>query len=160
MLPPLFVNAAASKRILGLPQARRISLTQTGEEAVTVGYTDKGEPKLATLTLADYIQEFDRMRQEGSRECLAVRLRSSRYGEQFQVTGSKGDAYVVEVSDRAVACQCEDWHQHERICKHGYAALSLIGVSSLAAYRVARQPKPFVPEYRQPRRTINGIGLD
>lgn len=52
---------------------------------------------------------------------------------------AKGSAYVVEVSDQAVACTCDDYKNQVKFlgkgcCKHGYAVLGQLGFDSLGEY--------------------------
>lgn len=134
----LFCNAAAAKRILGLPASRKITIAATNEGA-TVTYADRKGEHTATITRCQFEYEFERVRREGAWECIARPVASTRYGDKYEVTGAKGDLYFVEVNSEAIACSCEDWHQHETICKHGYAVLSLYSIANLDVYFAARK---------------------
>ena len=59
---------------------------------------------------------------------------------EFQAMSSQiDDVYDITVNNKGVRCSCKDWeHQYENfgkgVCKHGYAALNLLGFGSLAEY--------------------------
>lgn len=130
----LFVNAAAAKRILDIPASKKIEIAATNDGA-TVTYTDKQGTHTRDISRAEFEYEFERVRREGAKECIARLVGRDRYGDRFEVTGATGDLYFVEVNSEAIACSCEDWHQHQSVCKHGYAVLSFFSLSTnLDAY--------------------------
>lgn len=157
---PTQVNASAAKRILGLPQSRKIEISVEAT-AIRISYRDRQSAKTATLTPDQFAAEFERSRRESAKECIATPHKRGPWGELFKVVGSAGEVYYVEASDRALACTCEDWHQHESICKHGYAVLALVGCTSLEAYQQARAiafPRP-VHSTNRPAQ-IKGISVE
>lgn len=155
---PLHINASAAKRILGLPQSRKISFIHIGQAAIVV--QDLKTLQEHTITRAMFEQEFIRYRQEGAKECIATPHKRGPWGEMFAVVGTRGETYYVEASDRALSCTCEDWHQHEEICKHGYAVLNLVGASTLETYLQARKKVTFIPEYRRRPESIRGVSIE
>jgi hypothetical protein len=133
------INAAAAKRILGFPQSRKIEFVTVSQTEIVIRYKDQ----TYTLTPDQFADDFINVRKEGAKECLATPHKRDTWGEQFRVVGAKGDTYQVEASDRAIACTCEDWATHEQICKHGYAVLNLLGLTTLDEYRTARSMVAF-----------------
>jgi len=136
-LTSLHVNASAIKRILNLPQSRAIEIRYVGSDLVVVWEKSIGQEVI--ITRMQFEREFERFRRQGAKECVAQPLKSTPYGESFEVVGKNGDLYQVEISERGIACTCEDWHQHRSTCKHGYAVLDLLGLTSLTQYQQARQ---------------------
>jgi hypothetical protein len=159
-LNPAHVNAAAAKRILGLPQSRRIEFAYIGTDIVVIKDLKTGEERFITRTA--FATEFTRYRQEGAKECIATPHKRGPWGEMFAVAGQRGDVYYVEASasESTLSCTCEDWAKHTAICKHGWAVLNLIGASSLETYFEARKKVTFIPEYRQRAQTIRGVSIE
>lgn len=157
-LNPAHINASAAKRILGLPQSRKIEFAYIGSECIVIKDVKSGAEY--SVTRAQFAAEFSRYRQEGAKECIATPHKRGGWGEMYAVVGTRGDVYYVEASDRALSCTCEDWHQHESICKHGHAVLNLLGLSSFEQYQQARAKVTFIPEYRRRAATVNGVSIE
>jgi SWIM zinc finger len=154
----LFVNASAAKRILGLPASRKIEFRYVGDRTVIVWEKTLGE---VSLDREEFEQHFVEFRRQGAKECIATPHRKTQDAEIFQVTGTNGTPYYVECNSEAIACTCEDWQVHESICKHGWAVLSLLGLSDFEGYVQARSKiVPFVPEYHRPAEMLRGISID
>ncbi len=151
----LYINAAAAKRILGLPASRKIEFLDVRNDRLTVQWKDREGLHQVVLVNAQFEAEFQRVRREGAKECLARPLDRSKFGERYEVTGTQGDLYFVETSDRAIACTCQDWFQHETICKHGYAVLSLLGLATFEQLQVARRKVVYadIPRRESKRQT-------
>ena len=157
---PAKVNAAAAKRILGLPQSRKIEI-QVSDQSVAITHRDRTGTHTAHLTLSDFDREFTRYRQEGAKECIATPHKRGTWGEMYAVAGSNGEIYYVEAGDTHLACTCEDWHQHEETCKHGWAVLQLVGASSFEHYLAARKMVNFSTPKVKPRcLVVNGISIE
>ena len=55
----------------------------------------------------------------------------------------KGSSYPVEMCSYGPKCECEDYRNQKKffgkgVCKHGYAALGVLGYGSLGSYLEAR----------------------
>lgn len=156
------INAAAAKRILGVSQSRRIEFISVSQTAIVIRCQDE----TYTLTPEQFAEDFIAVRRAGARECIAQPHKRGPWGETFHVVGSKGDTYYVEGSDRALACTCEDFANHQMTCKHGYAVLNLLGLTTLDEYRVARaqvaypQPAAYAQRRISGRLCVGHVGIE
>jgi hypothetical protein len=78
---------------------------------------------------------FVAFRKAGAKQVVITRLGQTN---TFRAVG-RTETYTVTATDTAITCDCQDYkNQVEQLkrgcCKHGYAALSILGHDSLAAY--------------------------
>lgn len=76
---------------------------------------------VATVKNSGLEHEFHRFRMDAGADLEAHLVGDGHFGERWDVPGSKGDTYKVEVAENEYRCTCEDWHQHQTKCKHGWA---------------------------------------
>jgi len=74
-----------------------------------------------TITLDRLETEFHRYRMESGADLEAYHAGDGHFGDRWDVRGSNGDLYQVEIVGDHFRCNCEDWHQHQTRCKHGWA---------------------------------------
>lgn len=162
-LSHLYVSAASVKRILNIPASRRIEFVSVTPDRAVVNVPKLGE---VTITRAQFEAEFIRYRKEGSKECIAQPHNAGPWGETYKVTGAKGDVYYCEAGAETIACMCEDWSSHQGICKHGYAVLNLLNLSTFEQYVRARRKVVSLEEKRlsvarrQNASVVNGYSID
>lgn len=114
----LVFNQAAIARILRVPP-RQINNWQCNlSNEVLVSLKDGGS---AILKPAQMEEEFHRYRMKSGSDLEAYHAGQGYYGDRWDVRGSKGDIYQVEIVGDHYRCTCEDWHQHQTRCKHGWA---------------------------------------
>jgi hypothetical protein len=158
MLSNLFVNAAAAKRILGLPASRKIEFRYVGQTVIVIWEKSLGE---VSLQKEDFENHFVEFRRQGAKECIARPHKKIRDAEIYRVTGTRGDVYYVEASAEGLRCTCEDWLAHQSICKHGWATLNLLGLSSLEGYVKARDAvNAIVPEWKRKPVQVGAVPIE
>jgi hypothetical protein len=83
-----------------------------------------------------FSNHFANWRKEEGSKLYAVRTADN----QFLVESSKKHKYYhVEALHQAIVCNCDDYQNQQKIlgtgcCKHGYAALELLGFERLSEY--------------------------
>jgi hypothetical protein len=82
---------------------------------------------------------FVAFRKAGAKQVVITRLGLSN---EFRAVG-RDTCYTVTATPTAIECTCQDYaNQVENlgrgVCKHGYAALGILGFDSLASYLATR----------------------
>lgn len=153
----LLFSKAAAARILGC--AAKL-VNEIREFAYTVWVWVKGKrPRFVSKSA--FLDEFERYRRDAGRLLHVLSTRSSYFGTVYQVTGSGAGemVYAVEFNGARLACCCEDWHQHEGLCKHGWAVLHHHQLTSAA--QLATVPVRVQPEHLRRRpETVRGVAID
>jgi hypothetical protein len=77
---------------------------------------------------------FVAFRKESARQVVITRTST----DTFRAVG-RDTVYTVTATDTAITCDCQDYKNQidslkRGVCKHGYAALNILGFDSLAAY--------------------------
>lgn len=169
----LVLNRAAIQRITGIPARRIESFEIEFDDLVCVwikpSRTDKS-PKPVHVSMAELEEEFHRFRRESSKSLVVLSSRPSlatKGAMIHRVEGHGGDVYLVEESSQHLACNCEDWHQHTTVCKHGWAVLNAYGASSLFELRRDRSETEheamaaIARRYSRPApKTFKGVAID
>ena len=120
----LIFNKSAIARILGIPPSQITEWEERGNRLINISLKGNAIKRLGctcTLTAKQLEDEFHRYRMEAGAELEAFHAGESRYGDRWDVRSSRGDIYQVEIVDGHYRCICEDWHQHQTRCKHGWA---------------------------------------
>lgn len=136
----LVYSIAAAQRILGI----KTGLYQVQEWAHVVWVHGANFCRFVSKKL--FKKHFaDRRREEAKK----INIFDGEGKGHYYAQGSKNDLYEIYVHKSGIACNCEDFRnqatffKREGICKHGYAALNLLGFSSLSEYLERdREPIP------------------
>jgi hypothetical protein len=123
------------------------------------------QPKPIILNLMQMETEFHRFRQEGGRSLVCMSSRTTGRGTIIHhVEGQGADVYLVEESDTHLACECEDWHQHTTLCKHGWSVLQKFNCRSLLELwqlrKQATKPEPAIQFSRPAPKLFGGVPID
>jgi hypothetical protein len=132
----LLYSASALRRMWGL-YYRRLSEIHVCEWHSVVWVWVPGH-RPTFVPKAEFKQHFVEWRREAAQALQVVPWREA-IGRYTVHNDAKRSAHVVEVSDQAITCTCEDYKNQLKFlgkgcCKHGYAVLAQLGFSSLGAY--------------------------
>jgi hypothetical protein len=117
----LVFNKSAIARVLGRKPYEIVGFQRTNDQVLVSLKNNQS----AIIPATDLQEEFHRFRKEAGSELEAFLVGDTHYGTLYTVIGSKGDPYPVEQVGESYRCVCEDWHQHQSRCKHGWAAYFL-----------------------------------
>ncbi|MEO1391075.1 MAG: hypothetical protein AAFV85_27390 [Cyanobacteria bacterium J06634_6] len=133
----LLYSASALRRMWGL-MYRRLHEIQVREWWSVVWVWVPGyRPRF--MAKAEFKRHFVEWRRQAARALRVVPWSDPATGRFTVHNCDKQSSYVVEVSDTAVACTCDDYGNQlsawgKGCCKHGYAVLGHLGFSSLSEY--------------------------
>lgn len=156
------INASAAKRILHIPLSRKIEFTEHGDRVVV-----RDKDQVHIIPIAKFNEHHEATRREGAKECTARFLQRGSFGELYEVKGTRGDLYSVELREARLWCTCEDfYHYEEDTCKHGYAVLNALGVQNLSDYLLRRSCEKLAEmstarlHYTPAPRMIGGVTIE
>jgi hypothetical protein len=138
----LLVNRAAIARVACIEPRRILEFGQEFDGLVVARIKPtKADPRGALVySMEQMIAEFHRFRRENSRSLVVMGAPvRTMLGLRHRVEGAGADIYFVEERAGRLNCNCEDYHQHETLCKHGWAVLNSLGCNSLLELQAMRQ---------------------
>lgn len=149
----LIFSIAAAQRILNI----KSGIYQVQEWAWCVWVRGKNFCKFFSKKV--FYKHFANYRKEQSKE---VDIIQNPQDENEFTAISTSNLYKVEAQSDRVICECEDYKNQSKfigtgICKHGYAAISILGFETLQSYLDARKTyKKFDPFKDAPVSLSNG----
>ena len=143
----LVYSKAAAARILGVSVGRIVEIRVYDRAVWTL---IKGR-RPQFMSKRKFEKEFIDFRREAGKLLNVLGMSRSRFGTVWTVEG-RGDCYQVELNGDRLNCNCEDFHQHEEVCKHGWAVLHSRECNTIAELKahlicdrnVERYPAPAV----------------
>lgn len=104
---------------------------------------EKGSPRF--MSKKAFRAEFAASRQHAGRQIVQQGLITYSGSDTFFALSSTNSIYPVQLHEKHVSCMCRDWERQKEAgiptptCKHGYAALGLLGFSRLSDYTQSRK---------------------
>lgn len=179
MIPmSLIVNRSNVERISDIParKIQKLLISDCGEFVCVFIKPTKSqpEPEPQVVLMSALEQEFHDYRKRSAEGLIVLYTTQKPYGLCHYVEGQSGTEYTVIECPQLLRCNCEDWQQHETLCKHGWAVLHSLGCSSLLELwalrkreREAAQAQPIAQridaasQRSRPRpTTIRGVSID
>jgi len=146
MLSALFFNRSAAARLLGCKPERLVKF----EIWRNVIFAQVKGQRPTFISKADFYGEFYRFRQQGAKSCQVREFSAGCYPGSFDVK-SEDRWHHVRLN---LGCSCPDYQEqkaqnlpHPR-CKHQYAVMNYLGVSSLEE-AIAKVQATYEPDWRE-----------
>jgi hypothetical protein len=141
----ILFSASSVRRILGLKPSAAVSF-RVWAYVIWV-HVPGSRPTM--ISKRAFYQHFAAHRQQQGQQLRADGKVSRISGTRYTIDSNKAESgfYMVELHPDRVACECHDYGNQIQffgrgICKHGYAAIGQLGLTTLSDYlRAAEQAK-------------------